>query len=75
LSHEPRRALVDWADLSARLARAAEATRRGDRPSGAEAKAILAARARALAAPAASAPRGGTVPVIGFTLGEERYAL
>lgn len=75
MSHNRRHAPVDWADLSARLARAAEATRRGDRPSGTEADAILAARARALAAPAAPAPRGGTVPVVGFTLGEERYAL
>lgn len=75
MSKHRRHAPIDWAALSARLSRAGEEIRRGVRPSRAEAAVILAKRARALAAPVAPAERGGTLPVVAFTLGGERYAL
>ncbi|BDG06089.1 chemotaxis protein CheW [Anaeromyxobacter oryzae] len=75
MSDHRRHAPIDWGALVARLERATEAVRRGDRPSGAEAGAILAARARALAPPPGAREPAGTLAVVGFTLGDERYAV
>jgi purine-binding chemotaxis protein CheW len=73
VSDQRRHAPVDWSALVARLERATEATRRGR--SGADARAVLAARARALAPAPEPAERPGTVAVLGLALGAERYAI
>lgn len=68
----PRAVPIDWAGLKERLTRSAAALERGRDP--AEVRAVLAARARALAVPPPRARAGGA-PVVVFRLGAERYAL
>ncbi len=67
---------VDWQDVRRRLAAAAAATEEAPRLPPERAKAVMDARARALARPSAQAPRAGeTIEVVTFDLANERYGI
>jgi purine-binding chemotaxis protein CheW len=67
---------IDWAALQARLAEAAEATRKAAKPSRQQTVQILDDRARALAEPRADVSAGGgMLQLLSFRLDRERFGL
>ena len=73
--HDPGNA-TDWANIRARLTRAAEATRKAARPSPKQSEQIFADRTRALAAPLEERQsQGPSLHLVTFTLERERFAL
>ena len=72
-STEPRP--IDWEAIRARLGEAAEAIEHSDRFSPQAAAELLARRARALEKPPAQEPPADELLVVGFSLGQERYAI
>src|SRR5262249_57738226 len=66
---------IDWARVRRRLARAIEMTEAAERLSPERARAVMDERARALACAPAQPARAGTVAVVVFALGGERYAV
>jgi purine-binding chemotaxis protein CheW len=66
---------IDWARVRRRLARAIEMTEAAERLSPERARAVMDERARALACAPAQPVRVGTVEVVVFSLGGERYAV
>jgi purine-binding chemotaxis protein CheW len=68
--------VIDWAAIHARMERAEAALSEALNPSPLRAKAIMDARARALAqVPAPAQPSGVRIDVVEFCLGRERYAI
>ncbi|HJV63171.1 MAG TPA: chemotaxis protein CheW [Albitalea sp.] len=67
---------IDWAQIKQRLARVDEALAQAHAPTPQQRRALLEARARALAdLPAAPVEAGSGIDVISFAIGEQRYAV
>ena len=75
MGSEPDHRELDWTELHARIARAAEATTRQLEPTAEEVRRILATRARELARVVAPPAAGADVELAFFSSGGEQFAI